>query len=101
MEKEVSIQSIKILMGKKEVELSIEEAKKLHKALAEIFQEKIVEKTIHHYDYYRHYDWNRFYVSSQPQKFDFGTVYCSTAKVTNAEQSFKGNATNTLCLDIK
>lgn len=101
MEKEVSIQSIKILMGKKEVELSIDKAKKLHKALAEIFQEKVVEKTVHHYDYYRHYDWNRFYcVDNSPKKFDFGTVYCSTTKGMNNTSNAK-MMNQTLCLDIK
>lgn len=94
MEKEVVIQSIKILMGKREFELSIEEAKKLKKALEAIFDTKVIEKTehIHHHDWYRHYDWNRFYVTNAtPTKFDFGDVYCSTAKGVNSQ----------LCLDIQ
>jgi len=101
MEKEVSIQSIKILMGKKEVELSIEEAKKLHKALAEIFAEKVVEKTVHHYDHYRHYDWNRFYCTNTAdiKKFDFGTVYCQASTGDNTSNAKMMN--QTLCLDIK
>ena len=100
MEKEVTIQSIKILMGKREVELSIEEAKKLKKALEEIFGTKVIEKTehIHHHDYYRYYDWNKYYVSV-PQKYDFGTVYCSSANGITA-QGGSQNMQN-LCLSIQ
>ena len=82
MEKEIEVSSIKITMGKKEVDLTIEEAKKIKKALEEIFSEKVVEKTEHHHhhDYYRQYYpiWSTNY--AQKQTFDFGQVYCSTGK---------------------
>lgn len=102
MEKEVSIQSIKILMGKREVELSIEEAKKLKKALEEIFGTKVIEKTehIHYHDYFRYYDWNKYYCVDSPKKYDFGTVYCS-----NSAKESKGvlsmDNTSVLCLAIQ
>ena len=94
MEKEVTIQSIKITMGKREVELSIEEAKKLKKALEEIFGTKVIEKTehIHHYDNWGQY-WPRYY--NAPKPFDWGTVYCSTAKGTANTDNMQN-----LCLTI-
>lgn len=102
--KDVSIQSIKILMGKREVELTIEEARKLKSALEEIFGVKVdkqVEHIYHYKDYYRYYDWNRFYcVDNSPKKFDFGTVYCSTAKGMDNTSNAK-MMNQTLCLDIK
>lgn len=93
MEKEVKIQSIKILMGKREFELSIEEAKKLKQALEEIFGTKVIENTkhIYHHDYYR---WFQPYYSSSfesPKEYAFGTVYCS---------NLKGSDFQNLCLTI-
>ena len=97
-EKEVTIQSIKIIMGKKEVELSIEEAKKLKKALEEIFGEKVITKTehIHHHDYYRWFQPYYGYTYESPKKYDYGIVYCSTAKGSTGGQSNMQN----LCLTI-
>ena len=96
-EKTVSIQSIKILMGKKEVELSIEEAKKLKSALEEIFGVKIIEKTehIHHHDYFRY--WKPYYVN--PIHYDFGDVfYCNS---TAGGDSTNISNQQQLCLSIK
>lgn len=95
MEKEITIKSIKILMGNREVELSIEEAKKLKKALEEIFGEKIVNKTehIHHYDRYGLWPYYAKATFESPKKYDFGTVYCSTTK---SDSNMKN-----LCLSIE
>ena len=102
MEKGVSIQSIKILMGKKEVELSIEEAKKLKSALEEIFGKTVIEKTetIHHHDYYRYYDWNRYFQPSPKVYPMWGQVYCQAGN-TNLNTSENKMMNTTLCLDIK
>ena len=93
--KEVAVTHIKILMGKREVELTVEEAKKLKAALEEIFGQKVVEKTehIHHYDYWP--KWYKYYDS--PVKYDFGEVYCSD----RSKNTIRGSSDNTLCLSIK
>lgn len=57
MEKNVEITEIKILLGKKEITLSVADARKLKKALEDMFGEKVVREVIredhhHHHDYY-------------------------------------------------
>jgi hypothetical protein len=50
------IKEIKLQLGKKEVSLTVEQAKKLKEALEEMFGEKIIREEHHHYE-----DWWRFY----------------------------------------
>ena len=79
MEKEIKIDSLNIKIGGREIELSLDEAKKLHKALSEIFTVDKKVEHVHHYDYYRY--WPQYY--SQPVYKDYGIVYCSTANAGN------------------
>jgi hypothetical protein len=96
MEKEIKVESLKISIGKKEIELNIDDAKKLKKALEDIFGKEVV----HEY----HYDW--WYRPYQPYTPYWGTITCgnlvditggnSTATVANAM-----NLTPTqLCMNI-
>lgn len=80
MDKQIEISSIKITIGKKEIDLSPEDAKKLHQALNDMFGEKKTE-VVHHYDYYRY--WPIYSTPTYP-KYDWGTVYCTTAKGNDA-----------------
>lgn len=81
---EPQITSIKIKLGKKEAELTIEEAKKLKSALEDVFGVKKDTEVIHHYDWW--HPW-KIYTYQEPYKQDWGTVYCK-------------NTSQTLCLDI-
>ena len=78
MSKEVEVTSIKIKMGKKEVDISIAEAHKLKEALDKLFGEtitKVVREEHHHHhdrDYYPriwwtnptpHYRWNTGFIN--------------------------------------
>ena len=69
--KEVKIETIKIKIGKREVELTIEEAKKMKELLNDLFGKEIVKeitKEEHHYhDYYsRPYYWTNTVRPSYP-----------------------------------
>lgn len=100
MEKEIKIDSLKISIGKKEVELSVEEAKKLKKALEDIFGKEVVHE--HHHDW-----WYRPYISTVPYPYSWGTVYCGTtidqinctATVANAS-NITPTGTSQLCMTI-
>lgn len=52
-EKEIKIESINLVIGKKEISLSLEEARKLKNALDELFQERNFRNT---YPVYIPYD---------------------------------------------
>lgn len=49
------IKKVVLQLGKKEIELSVDEAKKLHEALNELFEAKVVKEVVHHHDYPRWY----------------------------------------------
>lgn len=51
MEKKIEVTTLKISIGNRELELSVEDAKKLHAALSELFSTKV--KHEHHYDGWR------------------------------------------------
>jgi hypothetical protein len=56
MKKDEVIKKMVLQLGGKEVELSIDEAKKLHEALNELFERKVITVERHiHTDY--HYPW--------------------------------------------
>ena len=91
MEKEIKIESLKINIGKKEIELSVEEAKKLKKALEDIFGKEIVHE--HHHDW-----WYRPYYPVQP--YYWGTIACGgTSNLTSSISASITNA-NQLCMTI-
>jgi len=62
MEKSVEIKELKLKLGKKEVTLTIEEARRLKKALEEVFGKEIIrEEHIHHDHYPYHWYWYKPY----------------------------------------
>ena len=49
-EQEIKISEITISIGRKEIHLTPDEAKRLHEALSEMFKEKVIHE--HHYDWW-------------------------------------------------
>lgn len=96
MEKEIKVESLKISIGKKEIELNIEDAKKLKKALEDIFGKEVVHEHHDHWYYRYNYPYNSYW----------GTITCgnlvdmtggnSTATVANAVNL----SPTTLCMNI-
>lgn len=85
MEKEIKIDSIKINIGKKELNLSVEDAKKLKVVLEDLFGKEIVHQ---HHD---HWWYRNQYLSNNPQ-WTYATTYATnTANITEG---------NTLCATI-
>lgn len=80
----VEIKTLKIKMGKKEVEITVDEARKLHEVLEQLFGSKVTNE-IHHHD---HYPWGGGYpwaVPCRPYYFDntapswsTDTVFCNS-----------------------
>lgn len=82
--KDTLIKGINLQIGKKEIQLSVEEAKELKKALEELFGEKIVKEEHHHYNGYTYYPYWRWptpyiYCGTSQLKYDnnSGVVNCS------------------------
>ena len=74
-EKEIAIDSLNIKIGGRDIELSIAEAKKLKKALEDLFGKEVIHEYHDHW-YYRQYN--------QPYYWNRDIVYCSTAGGSNA-----------------
>lgn len=92
MEKEISIDSLNIKIGGREISLSVAEAKKLKTALEDLFGKQIVHE---HHDHW-------FYRYSQPYNKPYwgDIVYCSTAKSSNAAE-LNTAGTNALTMSIE
>ena len=71
MEKEIKVESLKISIGKKELNLTVEEAKKLKTALEDLFGKDVIHE--HHHDWYYKY-WN----TATPYRPMWGEVLCSS-----------------------
>lgn len=94
MEKKTEIKRIVLQLGKKEISLTVDEAKKLKELLSEMFGKEVIKeiRTEHHYDKYW---WNfpptvsvfrapepnpnpyKFFCSAGNIEFKDNTVYCS------------------------
>ena len=85
-EKEISIDSLDIKIGGREIKLSIAEAKKLKKALEELFGKEVIHE-YHNGWYYRQYPY---------QYYTWGGITCN-ATVSSTTIT---NATNCLSLSI-
>ena len=82
MENKTEIKKIVLQLGKKEVELTVEECKKLKEVLSEMFGKDVV-KEIHHHDYYKWY-WQHpvTYYTNQTSPLA-NQIYCSnTASIS-------------------
>lgn len=99
MDKEIKVESLKISIGKKEIELNIEDAKKLKKALEDIFGKDVVHE-YHDCWYYRPY---------RPYQPYWGTIWCggtSTIATLNTKESNLTDISNSisnstqLCMSI-
>ncbi len=75
MENKTEIKKIVLQLGKKEVELTVEECKKLKEVLSEMFGKEVVREV--HHDH-----WNRWY-------WDSPRIYCSTGLQATAQDSNK------------
>ena len=53
-DKEIKITSLNLVIGKKELQLTVEESKKLYAALKEMFDKEVI-KEVYHYPYWT---WN-------------------------------------------
>ena len=74
MEKQIEVTTLKIQIGKRELELTVSDAKKLHAALTELFGNTV--KHEHHYDGWR---WPYLqpvftYSASSGETFQLGAV---------------------------
>jgi hypothetical protein len=67
--KNIEIGGVNLKLGRREVMLTVEEAKKLYKTLKDLFGKEII-KEVHHYDRYPWY-WT---LSSSSLQLDYGTV---------------------------
>lgn len=88
MDKQVEVKALILSIGKREVALTIEEAKKLHEALNAIFGEKLVRHEHHHDRWY--YPWNTTIISGSsistattPPGTDF-TITCNNTGLISA-----------------
>jgi hypothetical protein len=76
MEEKMEIKEIVLKLGKKEISLSVEEAKKLKELLGELFGKDVIKEVVkeeHHYhDHYRPY-W--YY-----QPYYYNQLLCSTTQ---------------------
>lgn len=58
MEKETEVKKIVVTIEGKDHIWNIEAAKKLHKALSELFKERVVEKVVEHHNWPYRYFWD-------------------------------------------
>jgi hypothetical protein len=81
----VEIKTVNIQVGKKQLNLTVEEAKKLKGVLEELFGKEVVKevKEIHHHDYYPYRWW--WYTPQWESPNTTPVFYCSngTAQVDN------------------
>lgn len=81
----VEIKTVNIQIGKKQLTLTVEEAKKLKEVLVELFGKEVIKevKEIHHHDYYP-YRWYWGWQPATPQPLT-PIYYCSngTAQLEN------------------
>jgi len=93
--KDVAIKEVTIQLGKKELSMSIQDAKKLREVLNELFGTVVVEKRVveehHHHDYwpyYWHYNTTPQWTLGSGNNYQLvnGGVFCSAGDSTNANQ---------------
>lgn len=105
VENEILIKELTIKLGKKEISLTVDEAKKLKKSLEDLFGKEVIKEVVHehHYDwYYRYLSSPSPYVSNPPY-----TVWCGSdatsgtaTNITAHNANLQGTATNCLVIDI-
>lgn len=71
------VKKIVLQLGKREIELTVAEAKELFKGLDELFGEKTVEHHYHRPWYWKPYEITWDSGTGSKWKFDNGVVYCS------------------------
>lgn len=94
----VEIKTLKIKMGKKEVEITVDEARKLHEVLAQLFGDKVV-KEVHH----DHYPWGGDYlwgVPCRPYYWNSDIDFHWDAVPPTTNQLYCNSNTNCLELNI-
>jgi len=90
MDKKIEIMEIKLLLGKKESTLTIEEAKKLKKVLDELFGKEIVKEEHHHHHdgYYPRWYW---YDYSIPYYQPLYQPWCENTKYLQSNVTLTDN----------
>lgn len=102
-EETVEVRSLCVKLGKKEVTLSIEEAKKLKKALDELFGKTEEHHHYHTKEVVRDYSPLRDYVPYRPYWYNDWTyrpVYCGTTSGNITLENAASQASNTLLCDL-
>jgi len=90
-EKEIAIDSLNIKIGGREISLSVAEAKKLKKALEDLFGKEVVHEHHDHW-YYKYYQ--------KPYQPYWGEIWWGGASVDNNKQ-YISNKSEVLCMSIK
>ena len=86
---DVKINNIVLNIGKKEISLTVEQAKKLKSMLNDLFGKEIIKEVKHEH----HYDWwyKPYFVQQNYPKWNDNIVYCADQKKTNLAD-FKASA---------
>ena len=93
-EEKVEIKSLKIKMGKKDVEVTIEEARKLHEVLNQLFKVKVEEHHYHHHhDHYPYIPW-------YPVPQITWTISTGTYNAVDCDVLTNNNGNNCLLIDM-
>lgn len=79
-ETKVEIQKINIKIGDTKIILSLNDAKKLHEVLSDMFNQKVVE-------HYHYYNWHHYVPQNQDPIITYGTGTDIDAKVNNTSIS--------------
>ena len=78
MEGKVEIKELKLQLGKKEVVLTVEEARKLKKALEDIFGRDIIREVKEEHHYHDHYPYRWYWQqTTTPLQPTYGQFYCT------------------------
>jgi len=101
MEEKMEIKEIVLKLGKKEVSLTVEEAKKLKELLGELFGKEIVKEIVkeehHHYDHYRPFWYYQPYYYNSCGGLVTNTQLCATTQSNNATYNSGTLTINATC----
>ena len=80
--KEVEIKGLLLKIGKKEITLTVEEAKKLHETLQEMFKTKVIKETIREEHHYHDYPYYPIWYWIPPAIPTYPITYCDNTQVS-------------------
>lgn len=105
MENNIAIKNLNLNIGKKEISLTLEEARKLQDVLNDLFKEKEVVKEVHHHNHNR--SWFQEYrpyfyqtVNDDPYRYFKVTCNSSSDNLGNNLSYMANLSQNTLKIEV-